>query len=185
MTPSLPLPETTERVVRFWRDAGFDRWFKSDAGFDRVFSEHFMGAHLAAARGDLNAWRETAEGCLALLILLDQFPRNAFRGCGHMYATDPLARSIARHVLERGFDQQLDHEMRAFVYLPFEHSEDMADQELSVRLFDALGGAFQPYAATHRDIIRRFGRFPHRNGELGRETSPEERAFLEGGGFAG
>lgn len=85
----------------------------------------------------------------------------------------------------RGFDQQLDDDMRAFAYLPFEHSEDLADQELSVGLFDALGGAFQPYAATHRDIIVRFGRFPHRNGELGRETTPAEQAFLEQGGFAG
>lgn len=185
MTAPLPMPESPERVVRFWREAGFDRWFTSDAGFDRVFREHFMGAHLAAASRQLDAWMANAEGCLALLILLDQFPRNAFRGCAHMYATDPLARFIARHVLERGFDQQLDHDMRAFVYLPFEHSEDLADQELSVTLFDALGGAFQPYAATHRDIIRRFGRFPHRNGELGRETSSEERAFLDGGGFAG
>ena len=185
MTAPLPMPESPERVVRFWREAGLDRWFTSDAGFDRVFREHFMGAHLAAASRQLDAWMANAEGCLALLILLDQFPRNAFRGCAHMYATDPLARFIARHVLERGFDQQLDRDMRAFVYLPFEHSEDLADQELSVTLFDALGGAFQPYAATHRDIIRRFGRFPHRNGELGRETSPEERAFLDGGGFAG
>jgi uncharacterized protein (DUF924 family) len=185
MTAPIPPPESLERVVHFWREAGFDRWFKSDAEFDRVFREHFMGAHLAAARRELDAWLGSAQGCLALLILLDQFPRNAFRGCGHMYATDPLARHIARHVLERGFDQQLDHDMRAFVYLPFEHSEDLADQELSVKLFDALGGAFQPYAATHRDIIQRFGRFPHRNGELGRMTTAAARAFLEGGGFSG
>jgi len=185
MTESLTLPENPGRIVRFWREAGFDRWFKSDAGFDRVFRDHFMGAHLAAASRKLDAWLESAEGCLALLILLDQFPRNAFRGCGHMYATDPLARMIARHVLDRGFDQQHDHDMRAFVYLPFEHSEDLADQQLSVKLFDALGGAFQPYAVTHHDIIQRFGRFPHRNAELGRETTPAEQAFLDGGGFAG
>ncbi|PTR27290.1 uncharacterized protein (DUF924 family) [Luteibacter sp. OK325] len=185
MTAPLPMPESPERVVRFWREAGFDCWFTSDAGFDRVFREHFMGAHLAAASRKLDAWMASAEGCLALLILLDQFPRNAFRGCAHMYATDPLARFIARHVLERGFDRQLDDNMRAFAYLPFEHSEDLGDQELSVKLFDALGGAFQPYAATHRDIIVRFGRFPHRNGELGRETTPAEQAFLENGGFAG
>lgn len=183
--PALPLPETPERVLRFWRDAGYKRWFSSDAGFDRVFRDHFLGAHLAAARRELDAWLESAEGCLALLILLDQFPRNAFRGCAHMYATDPLARFIARHMLDRGFDRMIDEDMRAFCYLPFEHSEDMADQRLSLQLFDALGGPFPPYARVHAGIIERFGRFPHRNHELGRETTPEEQAFLDDGGFAG
>ena len=111
-TPPLPLPETPDRVLRFWRDAGYDRWFSSDQAFDNVFRDHFLGAHMAAARGELDAWLETADGCLALLILLDQFPRNAFRGTGHMYATDPMARSVARHMRERGFDREMDHVVR-------------------------------------------------------------------------
>ncbi|NID14718.1 DUF924 family protein [Luteibacter yeojuensis] len=186
MPPSpLPLPETPERVLRFWRDAGYDRWFSSDPAFDNVFRDHFMGAHMAAARGELDAWLETADGCLALLILLDQFPRNAFRGTAHMYATDPLARSVARLMRDRGFDQAFDQEMRAFCYLPFEHSENMADQDLSVTLFDALGGPFAPYARKHWEIVQRFGRFPHRNRELGRAMTPEEQRFLDEGGFAG
>lgn len=146
--PAHTLPESPERVLRFWRDAGYDRWFASDPTFDRIFREHFLAAHMAAARRELDAWLGTAEGCLALLILLDQFPRNAFRGTGHMYATDPLAVFVARHMLARGFDQAIDEDMRAFCYLPFEHAEDLADQDLSVRLFEALGGAFMPMRAS-------------------------------------
>jgi len=179
------VPETAERVVRFWRDAGYDSWFTSDPAFDRSFREHFMGAHLAAARRELDTWLDTADGCLALLLLLDQFPRNAFRGTAHMYATDPLARFVARHMLDNGLDRELDHDMRAFCYLPFEHSEDLADQDTSMRLFEALGGSYLTYARTHRDVIVRFGRFPHRNRQLGRATTPEEQAFLDEGGFAG
>jgi uncharacterized protein (DUF924 family) len=181
----LALPETPERVLRFWRDAGYDRWFGHDAAFDALFREHFLGAHMAAARGELDAWLESADGCLALLILLDQFPRNAFRGTAHMYATDPLARFVARHMRERGYDQGFDVDMRAFCYMPFEHSEDPHDQELSVELFRPLGGAYPAYAETHRDIVRRFGRFPHRNRQLGRSTTPEEQRYLDEGGFAG
>lgn len=183
--PPLPMPETPERVLHFWRSAGFDRWFTSDREFDRVFHDHFLGAHLAAARRELDGWLEGAEGCLALLILLDQFPRNAFRGSAHMYATDPLARFVARHMLERGFDREVDEDMRAFCYLPFEHSEDIADQRLSIELFDALGGAYLDYARKHAEIIERFGRFPHRNRELGREMKPDEQQYLDDGGFAG
>ena len=188
MTDTLPVlapPETPERVLSFWRDAGYDRWFASDAVFDRLFRDHFLAAHMAAARRELDAWLESAEGCFALVILLDQFPRNAFRGCAHMYATDPLARFVARHMIQHGFDDQVDAGLRAFCYLPFEHSEDMADQRLSARLFGKLGGNYLSYAQVHHDIIERFGRFPHRNHELGRETTPEEQAFLDGGGFAG
>jgi uncharacterized protein (DUF924 family) len=181
----LALPESPARVLQFWREAGYERWFTSDPSFDRVFRDHFLAAHLAAARRELDAWLDSADGCLALLILLDQFPRNAFRGTAHMYATDPLARSIARHMLAQGFDRSFDQAMRAFCYLPFEHSEDLADQDHSVSLFEALGGPFVPYAHAHRDIIRRFGRFPHRNRELGRETTAEEQKFLDDGGFAG
>jgi len=181
----LPLPESPGRVLRFWRDAGYDRWFGHDDAFDTVFREHFLAAHMAAARGELDAWLDSADGCLALLILLDQFPRNAFRGTAHMYATDPLARSVARHMRVRGFDASFDTNMRAFCYMPFEHSEDPADQDLSVELFAALGGPFPAYAETHRDIIRRFGRFPHRHRQLGRDITEEEQRYLDEGGFAG
>ncbi|KAF1005837.1 MAG: hypothetical protein GAK28_03058 [Luteibacter sp.] len=183
--PSLAVPETPERVLRFWRDAGYYYWFAKDDTFDRVFRDHFLGAHMAAGRRELDHWMDSADGCLALLILLDQFPRNAFHGCAHMYATDPLARFVARHMLERGFDKVHDHDMRSFCYLPFEHAEDMVDQDLSVALFKALGDPFYPYALKHRDVIERFGRFPHRNQELGRITTPAEQKFLDDGGFAG
>lgn len=183
--PTLPMPETPERVVRFWREAGYKHWFGSDADFDRVFRDHFLGAHMAAARRELDARLDTAEGCLGLLILLDQFPRNAFRGCAHMYATDALALFVARHLLERGFDREFDQDMRAFCYLPFEHSEDMADQRRSLELFNTLGGSYPEYAKVHAEIIERFGRFPHRNRELGRKTTPEEQKYLDDGGFAG
>jgi uncharacterized protein (DUF924 family) len=143
-------------------------------------------AHEAAAAGRLSAWESTAEGTLALLILLDQFPRNMFRDSARAFATGPLARSIAAGALVRGFDAQVPADMRSFFYLPFEHSEDMADQERALALYKAAGNADNlKWAELHADIIRRFGRFPHRNAVLGRVTTAEEQAFLDGGGFAG
>lgn len=178
-------PADAASVLRFWRDAGPRKWFAKDPAFDAEFSMRFAPLHLAAARRELDHWASTAQGVLALLILLDQYPRNAFRGTAHMYATDPLARFVARHMRERGYDQGFDVDMRAFCYMPFEHSEDPHDQELSVELFRPLGGAYPAYAETHRDIVRRFGRFPHRNRQLGRSTTPEEQRYLDEGGFAG
>ena len=126
------------------------------------------------------------EGALALLILLDQFPRNMFRGAARAFATDPLARAIAAGALLKGFDAQVPPEMRGFFYLPFMHSEDLADQERCVALYQAAGDADGlKWAQEHADIIRRFGRFPHRNAVLGRASTPEEQAFLDSGGFAG
>lgn len=184
-SPALAVPETPERVLAFWRDAGYQRWFGSDEHFDRVFRDHFLGAHMAAARRELDAWLDDAPGCLALLLLLDQFPRNAFRGTAHMYATDPLARFVARHMIESGFDATFNRDMRVFCYLPFEHSEDMSDQHTSLALLRPLGEPYAGYAKIHFDTVERFHRFPHRNRELGRETTPEEQAFLDGGGFSG
>ena len=126
-----------------------------------------------------------ASGALALVILLDQFPRNAFRGTAHMYATDPLARHHARDAIAQGHPDHVDPRLRIFFYLPFEHSEDLADQDLSVALHASLVKEDQSYAERHRDIIRRFGRFPHRNTVLLRETTAEEQAYLDEGGFAG
>ncbi|NML75941.1 DUF924 domain-containing protein [Rhizobium sp. S-51] len=177
-------------VVTFWREAGPAKWFARDDAFDAAIRENFLDMHFAAARGEMADWEETAEGTLGLLILLDQFPRNLFRDGGHAFATDGLARRIAREALERGFDRAVDPTLRPFLYLPFEHSEQPADQELSVELFttlrDETGDAESlRWAVEHRDIIARFGRFPHRNAALGRETTPSEQAYLDGGGFKG
>ncbi len=127
-------------VCGFWREAGPDRWFAKDEAFDAAFRARFQDAHFAAARRELDAWADGAEGALALMILLDQFPRNAFRGTAHMYATDPLARYFADRAIDRGLDQQLEPEVRVFLYLPFSHSEALADQERAVALNTALGG---------------------------------------------
>lgn len=174
---------TAAEVVAFWREAGPKRWFSSDAAFDTEFDRRFREAHFAAARRGLDGWMATAEGALGLLLLLDQFPRNVFRGTGHAYATDPLARHFARAMLDAGLDGQVDRGLRMFCYLPFQHSEAMEDQEQAVALMQAIGDA--KWALHHRDIIRRFGRFPHRNAALGRASTPDELAFLRGGGFGG
>ena len=177
---------TADDIVAFWREAGPERWFKKDAAFDDEIRRRFLAAHEAAAAGKLAAWEQCADGALALLILLDQFPRNMFRGDARAFATDPLARAIAAGAIVRGFDSQVAAEMRGFFYLPFEHSEDLADQERSVAIYKAIGDADGvKWAQVHADIIRRFGRFPHRNAVLGRVTTPEEQAFLDGGGFSG
>ncbi|WP_019173131.1 DUF924 family protein [Pseudaminobacter salicylatoxidans] len=172
-------------VVEFWSNAGPDRWFTRDAAFDSTFHDSFRDLHFAAARRELDHWADHANGALALIILLDQFPRNCFRGTAHMFATDPLARYIADKAIEAGHDDRVDPELRVFMYLPFEHSESIADQYRSVELAQKLDESYMPYALEHRDIIQRFGRFPHRNPALGRETTPEEQAYLDSGGFAG
>lgn len=173
-------------VVAFWRDAGAARWFARDDAFDAEFRKRFEADHCAAARGEYETWIDSAEGVLALLILLDQFPRNCFRGCAHSYATDGLARSYARRAIEAGFDLQVDPALRMFLYLPFEHSEAMADQDYAMELFGRIGDEeLMKYAVLHRDLIARFGRFPHRNRALGRESTREEIEYLAGGGFSG
>ncbi|HKS84470.1 MAG TPA: DUF924 family protein [Pseudolabrys sp.] len=177
---------SAEEVVSFWREAGPDRWFDKNAEFDEEIRRRFLATHEAAAAGKLSSWEQTANGALALLILLDQFPRNMFRGDARAFATDPLARAIAAGAVVRGFDSQVPNELRNFFYLPFEHSEDLADQERAVAFNKAIGDADGlKWAEIHADIIRRFGRFPHRNAVLRRTTTPEEQAFLDSGGFAG
>jgi uncharacterized protein (DUF924 family) len=176
---------TAHDVVTFWREAGPDRWFKKDAAFDETIKRRFLATYEAAAAGKLRDWENTAEGALALLILLDQFPRNMFRNSARAFAADPLARAVAAGALVRGFDSTFP-DMRTFFYLPFEHSEDVADQKRAVALYKAAGDADNlKWAEIHADIIRRFGRFPHRNAVLGRTTTAEEQAFLDQGGFAG
>ncbi len=173
-------------VVTFWIEAGPKAWFGKNEAFDAEIRRRFEALHHAAARGELDDWADTPEGTLALLLLLDQFPRNLFRGSPHAFATDPLARRVARQAVDRGFDGQVDPELRQFFYLPFEHSEHIEDQDHGVRLCTESGDAhLVKWAKIHRDIIARFGRFPHRNGSLGRTSTDAEQAFLDGGGFAG
>ncbi len=180
-----PTPAQAALVVDFWREAGYARWFAKDPEFDRRFRERFLSLHEAAARGELSDWLASADGALALLILLDQFPRNAFRGTPCMYATDPLARRIADAAIAAGHDRAVDPAMQLFFYLPFAHSEDLADQDRSAQLARRIGQPSLGFAEHHRDLVRRFGRFPHRNSILGRPMRPEEQRFLDAGGFAG
>jgi uncharacterized protein (DUF924 family) len=176
---------TPAEIVAFWRDAGPKKWFKKDAAFDAEIARRFMPAYEAAAAGVLSEWEATAEGALALLLLLDQFPRNMFRNSARAFAADPLARAVADRAIGRGFDMTFPAE-RGFFYLPFEHSELLADQDRCVALCRATGNADTlKWAELHADIIRRFGRFPHRNSVLGRATTADEQEFLDGGGFAG
>lgn len=172
-------------VVSFWRAAGPGRWFETDTAFDAAFRARFLPLHFAVARRLCDAWGETPEGSLALLILTDQFPRNAFRGTAHMYATDSLARGFARKALMDGHDLLVEPVLRLFFYLPFAHSEDLADQAVSVERARMMGAEALEHARGHQSIVRRFGRFPHRNLLLGRETTEKEAAFLEAGGFSG
>lgn len=172
-------------IVRFWRDAGPKFWFVKDETFDGR-CRGFETEHHAAARGELSAWEMDAEGALALLILLDQIPRNIFRNSPHAFATDHLAQAIAHRALARQFDAATDTDLRFFFYMPLEHAEDLSLQERCVTLFTNLGDAnYLKFAVLHRDIIARFGRFPHRNAILGRKSTTEELAFLAEGGFAG
>ncbi|WP_421935081.1 DUF924 family protein [Phenylobacterium sp.] len=180
------MPATPHDITGFWRAAGPKKWFAKNPNFDAAIQLKFEPVHYMAALGRHDKWMESAEGSLALLILLDQFPRNLWRNTGHAFATDGKARQIARHAVATGQDLEIEPLLRPFMYLPFEHSEDLADQEESVRLCTALGDAETlKFAVLHRDIIVRFGRFPHRNACLGRTTTPEEQEFLDEGGFAG
>jgi uncharacterized protein (DUF924 family) len=182
MTPVV----TPAEIVAFWRDAGPDKWFEKDEKFDHEITEQFLATHRTASCTQLDSWEDNAEGALALLILLDQFPRNMFRNSAHAFATDPLARSVADRALMRGFDQMTERTLRQFFYLPFMHSETLADQDRCLMLYEAYGDADTlKFAIIHRDIILKFGRFPHRNLVLGRATTPVEAAFLKSGGFAG
>jgi len=176
---------TPAEVLTFWRGAGPDRWYEKDAVFDEEIRRRFLKAHEAATAGKLTAWEASAEGALALLILIDQFPRNMFRGQARSFATDPLARAVASRAILNGFDGAIPN-LRDFFYLPFSHSETLADQEHAVAIHRAHNDADGlKWAEIHADIIRRFGRFPHRNAVLGRVSTPEEQAFLDGGGFKG
>lgn len=181
-------------VLQFWfgdtPGARRKEWFTKDPAFDADIRARFLGLHEAAAHDELGTWKDTAESALALIVLTDQFPRNMFRGEARAFATDALALATARHFIASGWDRTLSPVERMFAYLPFEHSEVLADQERSLELFAPLG-AFEEtkdtpdYARRHWEIVKRFGRFPHRNAALGRPGTPEEIEFLKqpGSGF--
>jgi uncharacterized protein (DUF924 family) len=163
-------------VLAFWfADPG--RWWRKDAAFDAEVRERFLGLHTAIAAGEHADWPETPRGALAYVIVLDQFSRNMFRDSARMYATDEMALAAARRALDRGFDQELSDDERMFLYMPFMHSENIADQDRCVSLFSPREQLVR-YAEQHRKIIREFGRFPHRNVLLARPSTPEELDFL-------
>jgi uncharacterized protein (DUF924 family) len=173
-------------VLEFWRTAGPARWFAKDPAFDSEVAQRFFSVWQEAAAGKLSQWEETAKGALALVIVLDQFPRNMFRGEPRMYEADAMARAVADRAIARGFDRRIAHSELQFLYLPFMHSESLPDQERCVEFARSYGNdEFTRYAEDHADIVRRFGRFPHRNPVLGRATTLEEQEFLDRGGFAG
>ncbi len=179
-----PAQKAIEDVVSFWA-ASSANWFEKSDAFDQTFGDRFITLHEQVAARQHDAWIETPHGALALLILTDQFPRNAFRGTAQMYATDPLARHYARQALDAGHIERVAPDLQQFFYLPFMHSEDLADQDLCLALCTRLDNDSKQYAEHHRGIVARFGRFPHRNAILGRTCTEEELAFLREGGFAG
>ena len=183
-----------EKVLRFWfadepasRESMIQsRWFFPTPEFDQLCTTRFLASYEDAAHGRLEDWKNGPRSCLALVLLLDQFPRNMFRGDAKAYSNDDRALEVARRALARGTDRQIEAPLLQFLYLPFMHSEDLADQLRCVDLFRTTDDTENlRYAEEHADIIRRFGRFPHRNRVLGRVTTPEEQAFLDGGGFSG
>ena len=173
-------------VLDFWREAGHERWYRRDDSFDVIVRARFLPLWEDAVAGRLSPWETSDEGTLALVIVLDQFPRNMFRGLAKAFGSDALARKVASRALVRGVDTRIGPPLLQFLYLPFMHSEDLADQIRCVGLFRNRGDDENlRYAEEHADIIRRFGCFPHRNRALGRTTTPEEQAFLNAGGFSG
>lgn len=171
-----------EQVLDFWFDQANKRyWFEKSDDFDAAVEARLKPLYEQARNGELHAWADSPKGALALCILLDQVPRNLFRNSAKAYASDDQARGLSHQAIERGFDQALGEEERLFLYLPLEHSEDLEDQNLCCQLMATLESnpEWLGYAEKHRDIVQRFGRFPHRNAALGRSSSEEEAAFLK------
>ncbi|MEM9332082.1 MAG: DUF924 family protein [Pseudomonadota bacterium] len=178
---------SSDDVLDFWAELGDEGWWKKDLDVDAKIQERFGTLHQQACDGQLAAWETTSNGALALIILLDQFSRNMFRGSPKSFSQDALALEIAKRAIDKGLDKDCREELRVFFYLPYEHCEAIAEQEKSVQLQHSIRSSEESLKAAleHRDIVRRFGRFPHRNPVLGRHTTPAEQAFLDGGGFKG
>lgn len=172
-------------VLHFWFEDHPKDWFAKNPGFDADVRRRFLALHESGVAGHLAHWSDEARNCLALVIVLDQFPRNMFRGEARAFASDALARAAARVILQRGWDKPMTQSEQLFAYLPFEHSESLEDQLLSCELMKDFDAEQLRYAVRHREIIERFGRFPHRNGLLGRESTAAEIEFLKlpGSGF--
>jgi len=166
-------------VLRFWFEEHPKDWFVKSPALDAEIGTRFLALHQAAAAGQLTHWADDLRSCLALVIVLDQFPRNMFRGEARAFATDAQARAAARVILERGWNKAMTQPEQLFAYLPFEHSESLADQVLCCELMKDFDAEQLRYAIRHREIIERFGRFPHRNASLGRESTAAEREFLQ------
>ena len=172
---------TIGSVLDFWFADGMRaRWFKKDADFDERVRKQLLPAHEAAVSGQFDAWKESARGCVALCILLDQVPRNVFRDSPRAFASDARALAVTHHALTKGFERDLNQFERLFLYLPLEHSETLADQDLCCRLTAELDAdpGWLDFARRHREIVARFGRFPHRNAALARGSTAEEEEFL-------
>jgi uncharacterized protein (DUF924 family) len=175
-----------EEILAFWREAGSARWYTKDAAFDAEVRCRFLELWQKAAAGELSSWETSDGGALALVIILDQFPRNMYRDDARTYSTDPQALEVATRAIARGADARIEPVLLEFLYMPFMHSERLSDQQRCVELFRNTGNTDNiGYAQDHAEIIGRFGRFPHRNRILGRATTPEEQAFLDSGGFSG
>jgi uncharacterized protein (DUF924 family) len=192
MRPILTLPDRAKTLLDFWfgpeddpeREQHREIWFKATVEFDAALRREFVADYEAAADGALRSWEASPAGAIALVLLLDQVPRNIFRGTPRAYATDPAARAAADRAIERGFDQMVPPAWRLFFYMPFHHSEDIADQRRSQTLFNALPrnpdrrGSLRRYGHPYIEVIERFGRFPHRNEILGRQSTPAEIVFM-------
>jgi len=180
------LSNVVDAILEFWfgntdaDDYGRDRpeWFVKNAAFDAEISAKYIRVLEAARVGQLDMMADSPEGAVALVVVLDQFSRNVYRNDARAFENDAHALRLARDALERGFDAEVTSVMRKFLYLPFEHSESLADQERSLALFATLDGQSLEWAQKHHAIIDRFGRFPHRNAVLGRISTPAEKAFL-------
>lgn len=179
--------QSAEDVVRYWAEAGTAAWYRRDDAFDADIRARFTATYEAARDGALEPWGDDAQGSLALLILLDQFPRNMFRDDPRAFATDAQALAVARRAIDKGFDLATAEPMRQFFYLPFMHAEDDAAQNDCIAFFETrmpeTGAGNLLHARAHAQVIARFGRFPHRNADLGRDSSPEEIDFLASGGY--
>ena len=174
-----------EEILDFWTDVGMEGWYAMSAEFDDKIRSRYKDAWKDALAGKYSDWKLEAKSSLALIILLDQFPRNMFRGDGASFASDRMALCVAKKAIERNFDKQIDGDMRQFFYLPFMHSESLMDQDAAVRAFCTRmpGTGNLLHARAHRQVIRDFGRFPYRNDALGRDSTGKEAAYLDAGGY--